>query len=245
MLTEEQRVGSYTIMSCIDTCQFSLYKAINGDGKKVAVKVSAKYAVDCPIDRSIIRKEAEILQRLSHPNIVRFEEFLEDQNILVMEYLDGPNLDDFVTTSGRLTERRTLVYGRQAASALAYMHSLSPVVIHGDVKPKNLIVVSNEVKFVDFGSSAIPESFTQVYAPSERTNRRTNYPVSDVYSLGWTLYFCLSGADPKIRKVESKKDLRKLRISKRFKALLFSALEDEYVYRPSAVELLRELEAIC
>lgn len=150
-------------------------------------------------------KEVTILRRISHPGIVSlYDFFIEDmRGYLVIEFVDGLTLRQLVAESGPLEEAKTAKIGVALCGALSYLHKLSPPIVHGDVTPDNVMIEkSGTVKLMDFDAS------------QELTRNKTNTVVgkhaymspeqfkgvleeaSDVYALGCTLHFLLTGIDP-------------------------------------------------
>ena len=95
-----------------------------------------------------------ILQRLDHPNIVKYLETYNDYKYiyLVMEYIKGSNLIRYLSSYNQHNEQRTCSIMRDIVSAIAHCHAQG--VIHRDIKPENIMVdSSNKVKLLDFGLS--------------------------------------------------------------------------------------------
>lgn len=124
-----------------------------------------------------------------------------------MDFIDGVSLRDMVKQRGALPEAEALAYIRQAAAALECVHSHN--LLHLDVKPGNIMVERN-VKLIDFGASKYYDAATGEntvtllglntpgYAPVEQMTGATGSfsPATDVYALGATLYFLLTGITP-------------------------------------------------
>ena len=155
-------------------------------------------------------KEANNLARFHHPNIVLVIDVFEENDTAyyVMEYHSGGSLADKVK-NGPLAEADAVKYIRQLADALAYIHSMQ--VMHLDVKPANILLdgIGNAV-LIDFGlskqyddaghqTSTTPVGFSHGYAPMEQYKNggvSEFSPVSDIYSLGATLYKLVTGLTP-------------------------------------------------
>jgi WD40 repeat protein/serine/threonine protein kinase len=161
--------------------------------------------------RSQFRQEAEVLARLSHPNLVGVLDFFEEGGnaYLVMKYIEGVSLATLIVQEGPLPESQVLEWARQLLEALTYCHDRG--IIHRDLKPHNVIITpEGQAILVDFGLVKLwdpndPKTHTVMrgagtpgYAPPEQyvsdgghTDQR-----SDLYSLGATLYHALTGQAP-------------------------------------------------
>lgn len=150
-------------------------------------------------------KEVAILRRISHPRIVRlYDFFIEDmRGYFAIEFIDGVTLRQLVEDSGPLDDALAAKIAISICEALTYLHELNPAIIHGDVTPDNVMVdKSGNVKIMDFDAS------------QELTRNKTNTVVgkhaymspeqfkgllgseTDIYALGCTLHFMLTGVDP-------------------------------------------------
>ncbi|NEZ41519.1 protein kinase domain-containing protein [Paenibacillus alvei] len=149
--------------------------------------------------------ETQILQKLSHPNIVSLVDHFQENgtHYMIMEYCKGISLERFIE-EGRLVSvadflRDTIL---PLASALEYVHGRG--IIHRDIKPANIIIGEDgQPKLLDFGSAVYYEKtghriFTSTgYSPLEFYSEKSRQGVtSDIYSFAATMYFCLSGRTP-------------------------------------------------
>ena len=157
-------------------------------------------------------KEAQNLSKLNHPNIVKVLDVFNENNTsyYVMEYISGGSLQQYVKQQGAIPEETALTYIRQLASALDYMHQNH--VCHLDLKPGNVLMDNKklQVKLIDFGlskqyddeggqTSSTPVGVSEGYAPMEQYELggvSEFSPATDIYSLGATLFFLLSGVKP-------------------------------------------------
>ncbi|MBX9941440.1 MAG: serine/threonine protein kinase [Candidatus Obscuribacterales bacterium] len=155
---------------------------------------------------SHLKRESVMLFGIKHPGIARVEDyFVEDgRYYLVMEYVSGQDLRQMVRQHGVQSQEKTINYALQAAEVLNYLHHLDPPIIHRDLSPDNL-VLDNEgnLKVIDFGAS---NEFVgtatgtligkQAYMAPEQIRGKAT-PASDVYALGATIYYLLTGKEPK------------------------------------------------
>jgi serine/threonine protein kinase len=170
-------------------------------------------------DRTLVEQfhlEARTLAALDHPNVVRAYDFNVDirgskrVHYLVMEYVEGQDLRQLVQTQGALPFPEAADFIRQAAEGLAYAHEAG--FVHRDVKPANLLVgPDGTLKILDLGmarfalaldpADADGEQSTimgtaDYVAPEQIADSRHVDGRADLYSLGYSLYFLLTGHRP-------------------------------------------------
>jgi eukaryotic-like serine/threonine-protein kinase len=174
-------------------------------GRPVAVKLlQAGHARD-PGSLALFQSEARHAASLSHPNIAQVYDYGQaEPPYLVMELVEGPSLAQ-VLRGGPLDAGRAMDVVAQAAQGLAAAHRAG--MVHGDIKPGNLLVSSGgQVKVADFGISCAAGSApvtgrgtllgTPAYLAPERVAGQPPTPPSDLYSLGVVGWECLTGAPP-------------------------------------------------
>jgi serine/threonine protein kinase len=152
-------------------------------------------------------QEARQIARFSHNNIVRVLDFFEANNTayVVMEYIEAKNLKDFVQENGALSENAAMPLIHQMLDAIEEVHNMG--MLHRDIKPENMLITpKNRIVLIDFGSArefiegktlTHTAMLTPGYAPLEQYSqiaKRGSY--TDIYSLGATLYYLLSGVKP-------------------------------------------------
>jgi serine/threonine-protein kinase len=192
--------------------QSAVYLAMDtADGQRRAIKEMSDSQIS-PQQRTLalndFLREASILMSLSHPGLCRvFGTFFEGRKVfLVMEYVEGHNLEDELIGLGRpLNWQDVMRWGMGLADVLAYLHSQNPPVIYRDLKPANVMLTpQGAVKLIDFGIARqlFPQRQmdtarlgTDGYAPLEQYNGRSE-PRSDLYALGASLYHLLTGRVP-------------------------------------------------
>lgn len=151
------------------------------------------------------RREAITLGKINHARIVKvYEIFLEGDNALfTMEFLKGRTLKDIVAESGPMAPEVAANIACQACSALG--RTAEDKLVHRDIKPANIMLDENgDVKIVDFGLAGASASFmkggafsgTPQYAAPEQIKLEELSPAADQYSLGATLFYCLTGEAP-------------------------------------------------
>src|SRR5215207_7926459 len=173
-------------------------------GRLVALKVRP---VRDEAAREELLGEARVLLSLPpHPALplVREDFFDRGDYVVAMDWVDGIDLATLLGDRGRpgLAPSSVLAYLAQAAEALTHLHSQSPPVIHGDVKPGNLILTKGgRIKLVDFGLSSAPNvprvrAGTPGYRAPELAAGGVPSRASDVYALAATAFALLTGSAP-------------------------------------------------
>ncbi|MCA9213037.1 MAG: protein kinase [Planctomycetales bacterium] len=202
----------YIILDTIGSGGMGLvFKAFHRSMERtVALKVLPEFAVDSKEKVARFQREIRAAAKLSHPNVVTALDAHESNgtHFLVMEYVDGKNLHDCVQANGPFSAADAKQIVLQVAAGLGEAHHRG--IIHRDVKPTNVMLTSDGVaKLLDLGLSRMRH--TQTGAASELTqdglamgtiaymspeqafDAKTADARSDIYSLGCTLYFLLSG----------------------------------------------------
>ncbi len=155
---------------------------------------------------AFFEREAGVLSQLSHPNIVHVLDYFEENYdyYLVMEYVEGSDLENVLKLRGEpFSEAQVLDWALQILDVLDYLHSNEPAVIYRDLKPSNIMIdVKNRVKLVDFGIARPCEDnadnthvVSAGYSPPEQYWGAAD-PRSDLYALGATMFFLLTGKEP-------------------------------------------------
>ena len=134
------------------------------DNRKVAIKMLPSIIVTDKRAYQQLKSEALVSLKLIHPNIVTLRAFEENNGapFLVMDYIEGRTLSDYLAEKGKLSESETIKLLKPIAAALDYAHGEN--VIHRDVKPSNIIIRNDGHPFIlDFGiAREIQESMTRV-----------------------------------------------------------------------------------
>ncbi len=159
--------------------------------------------------RESFEREVRILAGLRHRNLPMIVDYFHEEGneYLVMEYVEGRTLHEEVRLRGRVDEIQALRWGLEIARLLDYLHSREPPVIFRDLKPENIIVQENRsLKLIDFGlarhfvegkSRDTHASGSIGYAPPEQWDEAGQTDArSDLYALGATLFYVLTGQAP-------------------------------------------------
>lgn len=157
--------------------------------------------------RARFSEEARALARFRHPGIVQVLDVFEENNTAyyVMDYVQGETLKALVLRKGRLAVTEALSLMQKLLDAVETVHAAD--LLHRDIKPDNIIVSSDgQPVLIDFGNArhfsegrtlSQTAILTPGYAPPEQyTERARRGPFTDVYGLGATLYFALTGMKP-------------------------------------------------
>ena len=178
-------------------------------GQKVAIKIMEKNKIVHQEDRVRIEREIKVLKNLRHPNIVHLYSVIktEEKIYLIMEYVKGKQLFDYIVMKKKLSESESCSFFQQIISGIEYLHKIKYV--HRDIKPENLLIneETKELKIVDFGLSNIytnPNKHllssacgSPSYAAPEMLNgeKYRAQPV-DIWSCGIVLYAMICGYLP-------------------------------------------------
>ncbi len=180
--------------------------------RRVAIKVLPKNRVEDTSYLARFHREARAAATLDHRNIVRAYDVDDEAGVhyMVMEYIEGRDLHHIVHEDGPLDYLSTAEYIRQAAEGLAYAHQAG--LIHRDVKPANLLVdQKNVVKLLDLGLARFADknevSLTLTFdenvlgtadylAPEQALDSHAADARADIYGLGCSMYYLLTGHPP-------------------------------------------------
>ena len=176
-------------------------------GRERALKVIAPALAADPTFRERFRRESRLAASIEHPNLIPVYDAGEEDGRLyiAMRLVDGASLRELVTESGPLDPAVASRAVQQVAAALDASHSAG--LVHRDVKPGNVLLEGDTAYLTDFGISraeggeATLTSAGQIlgspdYVAPEQAEGRTPEPAGDLYSLGATLHFALTGAPP-------------------------------------------------
>jgi tRNA A-37 threonylcarbamoyl transferase component Bud32 len=207
------RIGRYQIVKELGRGAMGVvYLAVDPTiGRKVAIKTIRLGEVNDPEDRAKLRerlfREARSAGILSHPGIVTIYDMEEHDDVafIAMEFVDGPTLDQLLSTREPLAPERLMSILRQTAAALDYAHAKG--IVHRDIKPANIMIASDgAAKITDFGIAKVTTSqqYTQTgtilgtpnYMSPEQVQGLAVTGRADQFSLAVIAFEILAGDRP-------------------------------------------------
>ncbi|MBX9685448.1 MAG: serine/threonine protein kinase [Candidatus Obscuribacterales bacterium] len=199
---------------------------------------------------SFFDREARMLARLKHGSIVQVSDYFSEQGkyFLVMEYVEGENLHSIMQKreGEAFDEKQVVSWAIEICDVLSYLHAQDPPVIYRDLKPSNIMISSGgQLKLVDFGIARKIEADdenTRVvsagYSPPEQYWGAANIQ-SDLYALGATMFFLLTGKDPEPLKINSPCE-HNSEVSEYLDSVVQKCMAQETAQRYSSARELRE-----
>ncbi|KAJ3272708.1 hypothetical protein HDV01_005344 [Terramyces sp. JEL0728] len=205
--TQISSIGHYDLDKNIGEGNFAKVRLAKHTitGQQVAIKIIDKAKLDKATSKKLFR-EVRIMRLLNHKNIVKLYEVIDtpDELFLVMEYVSGGEIFDYLVAHGRMKEKEARKHFRQIIGAVAHCHQLH--IIHRDLKAENLLLDENmNVKIADFG-------FSNQFSPGQKLNtwcgsppyaapelfqgKEYSGPEVDIWSLGVVLYVLVCGSLP-------------------------------------------------
>jgi len=257
-IINSQFIASYQLLAHIASGgQATVYRARHTVlQREVALKVLHPHLLTAPDFVEKFAREAQLLAQLKHPNIVEVYDANRDAAtglyFIAIEFLPGTDLETLIAQQGKLAVEVVVAVAQQVASALEYAHARN--LIHRDIKPSNLMLLPDgTVKVLDFGIAAIiaagQKARTRIgtveYMAPEHFAGSADAR-SDIYSLGATLYHCLTGQLPPVIAVQPPTPPRQLNpaISPALENVILKALQADPARRQqTAREFIIEIES--
>jgi serine/threonine protein kinase len=187
------------------------YAKHNKVNREVAIKILHRHLYLNESIHNRFKNEANALIKLNHPNIVKIFDYVEQENLacLIMEYINGYTLDEYIEKiSGPLPSAKATSIICSVLDAVQYAHDSK--IFHRDIKPANIMIGSdgNNVRIMDFGIAKLTDSIyfqtthantqlgTPFYMSPEQVKGLHYSRISDIYSLGVTLFEMVTGKCP-------------------------------------------------
>ena len=208
MSSSVQRIGHYRLGKNLGIGSFGKVRLAEHQltGHKVAVKILNRNRIRQLDMDDKVRREIKILKLFYHPHIIRLYEVIYTPTdiYMVMEFVPGGELFDFIVSNGRLSEPRARTMFQQLISGVEYCHQ--HMVVHRDLKPENLLLdAEQQLRIADFGLSNVMKDgdffktscgSPNYAAPEVISGRLYAGPEVDVWSCGVILYALLCGSLP-------------------------------------------------
>lgn len=225
-------------------------------GRRAAIK---RYSQDS--DFSSAEHERCLLESLDHPAVPKIMEVLcQNRTVyLVMEYVPGKTMKDWITNCGRIPEEQVIRWGLELCEILSFLHGSGNRILFRDLKPGNIMISPvGKIRLIDFGAAVrmktgaygiprvTPEKplGTPGYAAPEQFVKRGQLtPAADIYALGATLYHGLRGCRPDLSPKVIPLRKRNRNVSKGMEYIVAKCLAGEPERRYQRVEQIkRDLE---
>lgn len=166
--------------------------------------------------------ELDILKNINHPAFPRLVDVISEneENILVFDYYEGPNVLNLISEKGRIAESIATGWALQIIDALLYLHTcISEPIIYRDLKPSNIIVLpDNIIKIIDFGTARLYKKEnrddtvylgTPGYAAPEQYGLGQTDIRTDIYNFGMTMFHIVTGEHPSFCNETGMRDILK------------------------------------
>ncbi|MBX9721946.1 MAG: serine/threonine protein kinase [Candidatus Obscuribacterales bacterium] len=241
--------GRYHILRQLGFGGFAaVYLARNSSGQNVVLKESVFPQTTEGLSKAeeLFKREAAILSKLDNANISKvYDYFIENgRHYMSMEYIEGRNLQNLSLQEGPQSPERVLNWASQLANTLCYLHQQEPPVVHRDLSPDNILLrPDGSLVLIDFGAAKeIAGTFTgtiigkQAYIAPEQLKGSPSTK-SDIYSLGATLFFLLTGQQP-VPLTSSKATDKSATVPEQLDSLIFKCTQLDEGQRPDAKEVI-------
>lgn len=251
--------GRYVVLKTIGQGGMgAVYMALDTrlNNRPVAIKEMSTRAVGGDLQAAIasFQKEASLLISLRHSSLPVIHDFFsrgEDRWYLVMDYIEGHTLKAEVQNRTVIPEPEVVNWAVQLCNILDYLHKRNPPVIFRDLKPDNIMLTpEGQIKLIDFGiarhfqqgnTSDTAAYGSSGFAPPEQYGQNQTDSRSDIYALGATLHFLLTGIDPAPNPFNFETPSKYVQVSTELEKAVMQALQFNVENRPQSIELFKTL----
>lgn len=201
---QQPRIRDYQGIQLLSQGKVGMTYLGERDGELSLLKTLNPHWINHPQALALFERQAKTLQRLNHPGLPRWRDFfrMDGQPFLVTERILGQTLFQYIIDRGKVELKQAIAWMIEVCEILEYLHSQPSPVLHQDIRPHNLIyrthsTSSYQLALVDFGDLrilGIDEGATAYLAPEQKNGQTTC--LSDLYAIGTTLSFLISGQQP-------------------------------------------------
>lgn len=240
-----------------------VYKAYH---KRLKKEVILKRIKRKNMNMKINRREVDILKNLHHTYLPQVLDFLtvDGEIYTVMSYIPGKSFKELIDEGYKFTQKQLIKWGLQLCSALHYLHSQDPPVIHSDIKPANIMLTpQGDICLIDFNISFFLDDstvlgYSEGYTSPEQyiaSNDKTSFSMpskyskidqkSDIYSVGATFYHLITGEKAGKTRTERERQRLEQEVSKAFASVILKAMNVDRKQRyDSAYDLYQAIRGI-
>lgn len=196
----------------------------------------------------LFARESRFLMKLDHSQIVKVLDYFAEsgRNYMLLEYINGQDLRQYVKQHGSCNEQTALLWLCQVCDILTYLHGQEPPVVHRDLTPDNVVLREDgTLKLIDFGAAnELIGTATgtlvgkQAFISPEQLRGKATTS-SDIYALGCSMFYLLTGEDPEPLSVSCVKDVR-TEVSSELSALVENCTDMEATARPQSASAVKE-----
>jgi serine/threonine protein kinase len=212
--TDPSRIGKYSEVELIREGRIGMTYAGKRNGQSFILKTLNPQWINHPRALALFERQASVLQPVNHPGVPRSLDFfrVRGQPYFVTEAVSGKTVFQQVRQQGKVEIKQAIAWMLEVCEILDYLHTQPLPVLHQDVRPENLIrrdrrTSSYELALVEFGMTRGLENdpselrganrFTSGYLAPEQQNGQATF-LSDLYGVGTTLAFLISGHQPRL-----------------------------------------------
>lgn len=261
------QLANYTVLMALATGGMSAVYLAKDKQRKVVLKelvLSHLTSEEQAKAKELFDREASLLLKIKHDQIATVLDKITEngRHYLVLEYISGLTLRQHIKQNGKEKPSTAVKFGLQMANILQYLHSQVPPILHRDFTPDNLIIKDDgSLCLIDFGAAneyvgRVTGTMIgkQCYIAPEQLQGKAS-PASDIYAMGATLFFVLSGEDPlplSASKPEldtpeqdtPEQDAKKQQLAELIERLTAFAEEERVQTSNEAFEALRDLRSL-